>query len=61
MPGKSEPKDPGAAAADAELARQGAVTDAVAEAHEKELPKLGGPELNPGNPGHDPESGKAIS
>jgi len=36
------------AARDAELARQQAIVDAVAQAHADELPKLGGPNLNPG-------------
>lgn len=38
------------AAHQAELDRQQAVTEAVAAAHADELPKLGGPEPNPGNP-----------
>lgn len=37
------------AAHDAELQRQLDVREAVEEAH-KELPALGGPQLNPGNP-----------
>lgn len=44
----------------AELARQQDVVDAVAKAHDDELTKLGGPELNPGNPGHDPKTGKPV-
>lgn len=48
-------KDPGAErdaaiakARDAELKRQQAVTDAVAKAGAEELPKIGGPLLEPG-------------
>jgi hypothetical protein len=48
--GQAEPKrSPGEQAAeDRELKRQEAVVDAVAEANETELPKLGGPLHEPG-------------
>lgn len=45
------------AAREAELKRQKDIEDAVAETN-KNLPVTGGPELNPGNPGHDFETGK---
>jgi hypothetical protein len=48
------------AAEDAELKRQEDIRDAVAKAHDDELSKLGGPIPNPGNPGHDPKTGKAL-
>jgi hypothetical protein len=44
----SEPAEGETEAAEAELARQKDVVDAVAEAHETELPQLGGPLLEPG-------------
>lgn len=48
-----------AAAHDAEIARQNAQTEAVRETNDQ-LRQLGGPELNPGNPGHDPETGDPL-
>lgn len=45
---KQEPKDPEAAAREAEEKRQADIVAAVAKAHDQELPKLGGPLKNPG-------------
>jgi hypothetical protein len=44
----------------AEERRQANVEKAVATANRTELGKLGGPELNPGNPGHDPVTGEPV-
>jgi hypothetical protein len=52
-PADTEPEpDP---AREAELERQQMVQEAVALANEEELPKLGGPIMNPGNPELDAE------
>jgi hypothetical protein len=47
------------AAREAELKRQEEIVKAVAETN-KNLPVTGGPELNPGNPGHDFETGEPV-